>query len=168
MSWVDTFGKNDGNSFSKEDYVQLKDGQFIEGVFMGDPYCFFTIFKEKPYKEYPTKVEGSSFKFKLNFIPVGASSAKIVSGGYGFITAIKDAILEYGEQNIFKIKRTGVEKNTTYSVFVKKELTNNEWKALQSIELKQLGPAKAANSAKKEEEPPLPTQEPKFDSEIPF
>ena len=173
MSWVDSFSKKE-TSTSKEDYIKLKDGQFIEGVFMGDPYTFYTIYKENPYKEYATKeTPNHSFKFKINFLVSSGNGyvSKVISGGYGFLLNIRDAIIEYGEQCVFKIKRTGVEKATTYTVFFKRHIGEEEWNELKTIELKQIHPVKTSTnpSRQDEEQPPLPTERPVFDDDsIPF
>jgi hypothetical protein len=117
-------------------YITLKDGDSIEGVFRGEPYCFYQKFQEKT--EYESWSEGRSFKFKINFIIKEGDKfiAKIYRGG----ATVRDALLmskeEYGLDCIFKIKRMGSSKeDTTYSVLFKSNLTPEQKAQIDSIKL---------------------------------
>lgn len=103
------------------DYISLKDGQFIEGVFIGQPYPFYYIYKNK--SEFTEKVPGASFRFRINFAVRENDTwkIKIFSGGATLRDLILDAKEEFGLATIFKIKRTGSTKDDTrYSIFPSK------------------------------------------------
>ena len=105
--------------------IEVKDGESIEGVFRGEPYVFYSIYRDQ--KEYETKVDGSSLKFKINFfekLPGGEWKGRIFQQGN---TCLKDLIEmkdEYGLDYIFKIKRKGSSKDDTkYHIMPKAPIT---------------------------------------------
>lgn len=139
-------------------FIRLKDGDAIEGVFRGEPYCFYQKFKDP--NEYTEWAEGRAFKFKINFITRenGAPVAKIFQGGARVRDILLDAIDEYGIDTVFKIKRTGSEKETTrYSILFKTALTPEQLDLINKVELHSL------ERRLRDEEPP-----PYEDEEDPF
>ena len=119
-------------------FVKLKSGESVEGVFMGDPYVFYAVFKEKA--EYSSWAEGRSKKFRINFITKdekGNYVAKIYQGGSKIAKAIAACREEYGLDGVlYKIKRDGSTKDdTTYSVLFKKELTKAQMDTLRTVAL---------------------------------
>lgn len=133
MSGWDTEPKGGGGG---ENFIKLKDGDAVEGCFVGEPYVFYQAFKEK--EEYSSWSEGRSFKFRVNFIikTDKGYTAKIYQGGSTVFKAIKNCFEEYSPNCIFKIKRTGSTKDdTTYSVLFKKELTKEQLETIKTVPL---------------------------------
>ncbi len=139
MSW-DTFteeAKRKGSA--SEDYIRLKDGESVEGVFVGEPYFYYGAFKDRT--EYPEWQEGLSFKFKINFVTHdnGQLVPKIVQGGRRLANAIVTVKEEYGLDNVFKIARAGSGKDdTTYAVLFKGKIPDAIKAKLKDVELKKL------------------------------
>jgi len=133
MSWLDTFGNNE-NSISANDYVTLKNGEYVEGVFLGEPYMYFRIWGEKPYKEYDKKVDGSNFKFKFNFFTMN-NELKIYRGGFKLLKQIRDLIKEYGQNTVFKIKREGLGTDTVYTLMFKSKISDADFKKMNELKL---------------------------------
>jgi hypothetical protein len=121
--------ENSGGSF-----IKLKDGDAVEGVFIGDPHCYYQIFKDK--KEYASWVDGSSFRFKITFLQkVGKTwEKKIFQGGSTVRNDLVDIKEEYGLNNVFKIKRSGSGKeDTRYAILFKAKLTDAELAEIAKI-----------------------------------
>jgi len=137
MSWDDL--KNVKSDSGKGIFINLKDGDSVEGVFMGEPRIFYKIFNDNT--EYEEKVEGSSFRFKVNFIEIGSGDpvAKVFEQGITVKDQVINAKEEYGIDCVFKIKRTGSSKdNTKYFVTFRRKLDDDELKYLQRIPLRSL------------------------------
>ena len=123
-------------------FLTLKDGDEVMGVFRGQPKTFYSIFTDKTHKEYDTRVEGSSFRFKVNVVIKNALDefeAKIWTAG----SKVRDALLavrqEYGLDVMYKIKRTGSGKDdTVYSILFKKNLSKDELAEVEKIALQPL------------------------------
>jgi len=101
-------------------FVKLKSGESIEGVFRGEPYCCYEKFKER--QEYATYVEGSSLKFKINFIVKenGSYVAKILKQGMTLAKQIRKLTLECGMDTLFKLEREGSGKDDTVYYLIPK------------------------------------------------
>ena len=137
MSWEQLEKAREDSKKGKDIFIKLKDGDAIEGVFMGEPHTFYSIFQDPT--EYGERVEGSSFKFRVNFFVKedGKWEAKMFSGGVTVRDLILDAKDEYGLDTIFKIKRTGSGKDDTrYSVLPSKhKLTDADKDILKALPL---------------------------------
>lgn len=165
MSWSD-FDKK-AKEASGGSFIKLKDGDEVVGVFRGEPYTFYQEFKSRI--EYPYKVEGASFKFRVNFVIKSKDGyvAKILQGGATMAEQISACKDEYGLDCIYKIKRKGSGKDdTTYSVLFKSELTPAQKKELASVELLSLTSEKKQSSHPAFEEAPLPEDMPADQEEI--
>lgn len=134
MSW-ELFEKTRKESETST-FIKLSDGDSIEGVFVGDPHHFYSIFKDRT--EYEEKVDGSSFKFRINFAVKENDKwvPKIYTGGATVRDAILDAKAEYGLDVVYKIKRTGKGKDDTrYTILYKKDLDDAGKKAIKEMSL---------------------------------
>ena len=134
MSWNEMKkAKEEGGGL----YLKLKDGEAVEGVFVGEPYCYFAKFGDKT--EYDKWSEGLSFRFKINFVTRGDNGepvAKIFQQGSSFRDQLLDAIAEYGQDCIYKIKRTGSGKDDTrYAILFKAKLPPEQAEKIKSVRL---------------------------------
>ncbi len=144
------------------DFLKLKNGDSVTGVFRGDEYEFYGSWKEGKF----VVGEGKSFRFRINFITKDESGtyvAKVLEQGVTVYNQLKDLHAEYDlTETIVKITRSGAgPSDTSYSILpIKKSQVGPELeKQLQAVELKDLG-----HSDKQK------VTEPSFDSEeaIPF
>lgn len=124
--------KNDGGIF-----IKLQDGDAIEGAFVGEPYCFYAIFKDNT--EYTERVEGSSFKFRVNFAQKnddGSFTMKVYSGGATVRDSLVDLMDDFPlNDTLFKIKRTGSGKDDTrYAVLPKGALTEDDKATIENLD----------------------------------
>lgn len=158
MSWETMKkAKEEGGSSM---FVKLADGQSIEGVFRGDPYCYYAKFKDP--KEFTHWEEGLSFKFKINFVAIenGKLVPKIFQGGAKVRDALLDAKEEYGIDTIFKIKRTGSGKDDTrYAVLFKAKLTPEQTEKIKALPLKELVGKVSATEEMPEDDTPPPSED---------
>lgn len=134
-------------------YLKLKDGESIEGTFMGEPYCFYQKFKDPI--EYSSWQEGLSFRFRINFVTRdehGQLVAKVFQGGAKVRDAVLDVKEEYGLDAVYKIKRTGSGKDDTrYTVLFKQILKEEQLKTIKTVKLNELqGKQKGAGEIGKE------------------
>lgn len=157
MSWDEL--KNQANR-SGGLFVKLKDKDTVEGVFRGDPHCYYASFGDP--KEYTDWAEGRSFKFRVPFLvkdDEGTWTAKIFSGGKKTSKALMDAIEEYGIDCVFKIKRSGSGKDDThYSILFREKLPKKEIEKVNHVPLPALLRGTGRGLAQGEEPPP-PTEE---------
>lgn len=130
-------------------FIKLKDGDFVEGIFRGQPHFYYQKFGDRT--EYDTWAEGRSFKFKIPFVinENGAWVAKIYQGGAKVRDQIFDMGEEYGVKDtngdlvridaIFKIKRTGSGKDDTrYSILFKGFPTAEQLLQINAVKLPNL------------------------------
>lgn len=138
MSWEALRNaKGDGGNF-----IKLKDGNSIEGIFRGEPHVFYQKFGDRTeHKERGTKEEGRSFRFKMSMIVKEDDQyvSKIMAGGFYLATSIDDQITENGIDSIYKVKRMGSgPQDTRYAVVFKKALTEDQVKTISEIPVKEL------------------------------
>jgi hypothetical protein len=129
MSWDRMKTKGEGGMF-----VKIKDGESIEGVFRGEPYTYYSAFKDP--NEYQHWSEGKSFRFKISFLVKEGEEwkAKIFQQGSRVAKDLLAVKEEYGLDNVFKIKRTGSDKDDTkYSILFKRALTPFEKDAIAKV-----------------------------------
>lgn len=174
-SWND-FDKKAKEASSGGSFIKLKDGDEVIGVFRGEPYTFYQAFKDKI--EYPYKVAGASFKFRVNFVIKEKDGfvSKILQGGATMADQISSCREEYGLDCTYKIKRKGSGKDdTTYSVLFKANLSKEQLKEINAVELLKLTSEKGSpNRTQEDWEGPAPTDadrphdQAEIDEEIPF
>lgn len=147
MSWDDARkAKDEGGIF-----IKLKDGDQIEGVFVGEPHCFYSKFGDR--QEFTKWQEGLSFKFRINFFVKTEDgwNPKILTGGATVRDSLLDLRDEYGMDCIYKVKRVGSGKeDTRYPILFKAKLTDEQKADIELIEPKDL-----TSKGQKDEESPF-------------
>ena len=119
-------------------FVALEDGGEIIGVFRGKPKVYYQVFGEP--KEYEEPAEGRTMRFKINFVvPEGTGhTAKILNSGARLSKKLLAVEAEYGLDVLYKIKRTGVLKKTSYDILFKGELNKAQLEAVNKVKLNPL------------------------------
>jgi len=125
----------EASEVSAKNFVKLKDGESIQGVFRGSVYEFRQHWKDNR----GTLCTGSGcalcvekkpgFRFRLNFItPEGGQQvAKIFEQGWTVYEAMRALHTEYDlETTIVKITRYGTGTDTSYSILPVKNGTLSE------------------------------------------
>jgi hypothetical protein len=136
-------------------FIKLKDGDSVEGVFQGEPHCFYRIYGDKAMAEHENYVEGSSFRFKINMLVKEGDKfePKILEQGTKLAKRIRKYTQEYGMDYVFKVEREGSTKdNTEYHLFPKRAISASEKEELEKIELWPL--EKKTKVETKSDEPP--------------
>lgn len=154
MSWEKA--KAMSQEGGSKDYIKLKDGQFVEGVFVGEPYPFYQKYQDK--LEYTEWAEGRSFRFKMNFVTKenGQYVCKIFQNNKTTFKALEEAIAEYGQDCLYKVKRTGSTKeDTTYSVLFKAKLNEEQVAKVKAVDMHPLH-GKTGNGKVPGAEPSVP------------
>lgn len=128
MSW-DNFEKEAKAAGGGGLFVSLKDGDYVVCKMVGEPVVFFQKYPDKT--EYAKRIDGSSFRFKVNIAVLnektGDIEIKIFSQGSTVAKAIAEAKEEYGLDTWLKIKRTGSGKDdTTYTCLYKGVVTDEQ------------------------------------------
>ena len=135
-------------------FIKLKSGESVTGVFRGDPYEFrihwltdesrATLCSQKKDCEL-CKIKKSSFRFRVNFIvPEGnLFVAKVLEQGWISFQALMK-LQESGydlEKQIIQISRQGSGLSTTYSIIPSPKgiVTPQQQKALEGVKLNELG-----------------------------
>lgn len=134
MSW-DQFKKSREESKKNDLFVSLKDGDSATGCFVGDPKIFYKNFASK--QESDNWIKGFSFRFKINFVVKEGSEykSKIFEATSRVRDALLDAVNEYTQQCVFKIKRAGSGKeDTRYSILFQSKLSDEQWKRILETE----------------------------------
>lgn len=144
-----------GDSGSSKDFIRLKDGESVEGVFMGDPIDFKNHFKMGNCTGPGCKIcatpgaPKAGFKFRINFIVKenGALLAKIFEQGwtvYESLAALNDEYEKSGadiSRQKFRITRkgTGPEGTAYHVVAIPNGLLNDEIAGIiKKVQLKDL------------------------------
>lgn len=134
MSWEKMKERSENKNF-----IKLKDGEEVQGVFAGEPYTFYKKFKDQV--EYADWADGRSWKFRINFIVKGDNGyeAKVLEGGSTICDQILAAKEEEGLDAIYKIKRKGSGKeDTVYTVHFKGKLTPEQIEQMKGVKLQNL------------------------------
>lgn len=122
------------SSDNAADFLKIKGGQTVRGIFRGEPKTFSTHWTGQ-FSELCTgngscahcsKGEKPKFRFRLNFLMPSADgtiSAKIWEQGRGVYNQLRDLNVEYPlESTIVTIKRTGEGVNdTSYTIIPAKD-----------------------------------------------
>lgn len=144
-----------------KDFLKLKGGESIQGVFRGDPYEFYSVFKDRT--EYSQWAEGRSYRFRVNFVvnEGGQYKAKILEGGRRLQAQIEDEVKENGLNAVYRIKRTGNTKDdTTYSCVFLKKLSGEDLAKVEDVELESLTYGRSRKDT--------PGNHPAFDDDVPM
>lgn len=132
------------------DFIKLKDGDEIMGVFRGEPVVYFKAFEQetktsiikKEYFEHNGK--SAQKRFRFNFITkVGDKHVcKIFEGSKTAGESLSMALDEYDiVSTVFKIKRVGSGmQDTTYHFMFKDKLSPEQVKKIDAIELLDIDP----------------------------
>jgi hypothetical protein len=151
MSW-DRMKKTGGN----KNFVKLKEGESIVGVFRGEPYVFYRTFGEQV--EHDTWAEGRAFRFRINFITKDGEEykARIFENGSKVRDILMSCNEEYGLDAVYKIVRKGVGTDTTYNILFQSKLLAEQIQKMDALPLEVLrfGGAKRSQSIPEDDIPP--------------
>lgn len=112
---------NSGN----KNFLKLKNGETVTGIFRGQPYDFRIHWKEgrsmpcASFCELCKKGDKPSFRFRINFIinENNVYTAKLFEQGKKVYEMMKNLNQDYDlEKTIVKISRTGEKTSTVYSI----------------------------------------------------
>ena len=153
------FRKDLPESAGSKNFLKLKDQESVSGIFRGQLKEFFVIWENGKSRPVPEGTPGAKFRFRVNFVMKDGSgyTPKIMEQGrivYDALAAIHE---EYNlEQTIVKITRNGTGTDTTYSLLplLKKEISAETMKYLDTMELLDLGDS--GKDADFDKEEPLP------------
>lgn len=149
MSW----SKIDNAKEASGLFIKLKSGDSIDGVFVGEPYCYYQVFGEKA--EHIDSVPGSSFRFKINVAVAqnGGFTMKILNGGLRMAKSIRKLTSKVGFEQLFQIEREGSGKDdTVYHIIPLGKLTPQQVEMVKK--LKKLDLASQPTSSTPSFEPP--------------
>lgn len=111
-------------SSGSQDFIKFKDKQSVVGIFVGEPYEFYSIFENKKQREVPEGTPGARFRFRLNFIVKDGPTftPKIFENSASVYRQLDELNAEYDDLSAIyvKITRNGVELETTYSILPSK------------------------------------------------
>lgn len=136
-----------------QDYIRLKDKESVVGVFVGDPYEFFSIFENKKPREVPEGTSGAKFRFRLNFVVKDGTNfiPKIFENSATVYRQLDELNAEYdGLDTIYvKITRNGEGLDTTYSILPSKNPPKKEELAhIKTLKLHDLSVKKSDDAYK--------------------
>ena len=151
------------------DFLKLKDGEFISGVFRGEPHEFYSKYNANNNTSFlvDENSPGARFRFRVNFVTRDKETKDfkclIWEQGATVYNLLKELNEEYGlEKTVVKIKRKGEKLDTEYLIIPDGKANFNDVvkKAVEQVELQDL------TTGLKEEEgqPPKASS----DDEIPF
>lgn len=103
------------------DYLKLKDKESITGVFVGEMYEFFALWKDKKPLIVPEGTDGAKFRFKVNFVTKEDDNyvAKIFEQGKIVYKQLLEINKEYPLETIaVKITRQGSGQMDTEYLFM--------------------------------------------------
>lgn len=160
MSW-DKLKKSKEEQKKGKKYVALKDGDSMVGIFAGEPDVFYQNFKTSEKSEfYKTDFK---FRFRIGFVVKEGDSyvKKVFEGSARTRDALLDAVGEYGQKCVFKIKRTGSGiEDTRYSILLQEKIDDARYnKILESVKAEDEKNAEVNNQ--EDSFPP-------FDDDLPF
>lgn len=146
----------DLNAGSAKNYLRLKAGESVRGVFRGDIEDFrqhwvnnrSSICTGRDKCELCKAGEKSSFRFRVNFITQenGAYVAKTFEQGRAVYEALKALNADYPlESNLMKITRHGSGTDTTYGIVPAPngQLTKDQDKAVSAVKHNEMSTSQA-------------------------
>lgn len=143
---------NGGGGMSGKNFLKLKDGESVRGVFRGVPVIFRQHWSNGRGIVCPGKAcelcaekNKALFRFRLNFVMQegGQYVAKIVEQGWQFFNALKQLNEEFPLENyVVKIIRTGSGSDTKYQVIQTQNglISNGTKKGVEAVQLHELSP----------------------------
>jgi hypothetical protein len=166
MNFAYANDRSNSDTGSSKDFLSLKGGQSVQGVFRGDPHVFRihwpkggvkTLCPGRDVCEKCKSGEKNSFKFAINFVvrENGAMTAKVFEGGWKIYCALAD-LQKSGwnlEMTTVQLSRTGsTQSDTVYSVtpIPNGELKNGALKTVAAVKLHDLA-APAAPAASEQQ-----------------
>lgn len=165
MKFRDKVPGSDGGHF-----LVIKNGESAVGVFRGEPYDFFALWKDKQSTIVEEGTPGAKFRFRINFITkdVTGYQAKIWEQGsvvYGDLKNLDQALREEGsslEETVIKIVRQGSGLDTAYTLLpLKSQVTAD----VKSVPLQKLNIHPSTSETSTYDFGPPP---PETNDEIPF
>jgi hypothetical protein len=159
MSWEQV--KKARDEIKKSNFINLKDGDSVVGVFRGEPYCFYKEkYPSQSKVEYDEYQPGRTFRFRINFIVNDGEnySARIFEGNKETSDALYECYEEKGLDAVYKIKRKGSQQLTKYYITFQSALSGGPLEKIKSI---QVAPLRFGGKAKAQvfdnQEPPMHT-----------
>jgi hypothetical protein len=148
----------EGKGQGAKNFIKLKDGESVVGVFRGEPYVFYRVFQENT--EYDSWAEGRNFRFRINFVVNDGTdySSKIFEGGSRLRDELISCSDEYGLDSVYKITRKGTGKEgTSYKILFQSKLTGKALEKIKAVSLEVLrkGGKKVAQVLDDQEPPPF-------------
>lgn len=136
---------------SSKNFVKLKSGDSVTGVFRGDPYDFKQHWSNQRSSlctgeacEKCKAGDKPGFRFRINFVTTenGAQVAKIFEQGwtvYDYLRTLNESDYDL-EKHTVKITRNGEGTNTTYNIvpLAKGALSAEQEKKIAKVELNKL------------------------------
>jgi hypothetical protein len=152
---------------SFKDYLKLKPGESIRGVFRGSPYRFRQHWENNVSSICESECslcqqgKKASFRFRINFLTLenGAYVAKVFEQGgkvYDALSALNESDYDL-ERTVVKITRNGNGTDTTYSVVPvpKGDVSDELEKKLIEVKLNELDPQAEATPPETDEDLPF-------------
>lgn len=137
-------------------HLKLKDGESATGIFCGDFNIFYQNWPKGGVKvTSPEPFAGGGARFEVNFVVKESASytPRVFEGGLKIYKQLAALHKEYDlSKTIFKITRSGADKQTTYTFMpLKQAPTAETLKFLSTLDLIPLGqsssaPAKTADT----------------------
>lgn len=161
------FTKRENESSGGGTFLKLKDGEFANGVFRGEVYEFYSKWDNANRRSVITNADDPDAKsrFRLNFVTTD-ENGNLVAKIWEFPMPVYNDLADLADtcdldQTKVRVKRSGVGKDTKYSinVLIKEPLSKAQLKSVSEVELLTLEHPKAAEAV---------VQNGNFDSEIPF
>lgn len=166
---------------SAREFVKLKDGESIKGVFLGEPFIYRQHWLEGRSQVCTASACGScaegekpTFRFRLNFAveDQGAWGVKILEQGWGFFNDLRALNDEYPlEKHVIKITRMGTGTDTRYQLMpaANSLLSGATLATVARLTLHELDPLKIEAAAKAEAHAaPVQAAPVRQDEEYPF
>ncbi len=124
--------ENSSKYAKKDQYLKIKDGDSVEGVFLGGVLAFYRVYGEiARYEQKPgptaTYRIGTTFALLPDFTP------KAIEMGSKLWNQVKEQIKKNGKNFVYKIRRIGTEKATVYVLDPVRALTEKEVAALGEV-----------------------------------
>lgn len=130
------------NGNGSKNFLKLKPSESVYGIFMGDPYEFYSLWENGRGKDVPEGTAGSSFRFRINFVVKDGAVyvPKIFENGVTVYNQLKELHEEYALDTIVvKITRNGSGKETSYSIIpANQKLTKETLAHLKTLQLNEL------------------------------
>lgn len=152
-----------------KNYIVLKDGEKVTGVFAGKPYAYYVRWDKGKSEVVGENEPGAKFRAKFNFIVQenGAYVAKMWNAS----ATIYNRLADLNENNplensLMTIKRIGSGTDTDYNIDRTATLTNDQKEKIRHVKLHDLEEKLTKNN--NVPEPPQDLWEQSAADEVPF